>query len=76
MVQKSASTRPLKTALDIIYAGTNFQKSEMRAARGRCKNAGAFGGTFGKAEGGLICNPSFKDQPACQIPMLTRRANM
>jgi hypothetical protein len=25
MVQKSASTRRLKTALDIIYAGTNFQ---------------------------------------------------
>ena len=76
MVQKSASTRPLKTALHIIYAGTNFQKSEMRAARRRRNNAGAFGGTFGKAEGGLICNPIFKDQPACQIPMLTRRANM
>ena len=76
MVQKSASMRRLKTALDIIYAGTNFQKSEMRAARERCKNAGAFGGTFGKAEGGPICNPSFKGQRACQIPMLTRRANM
>ena len=37
MVQKSASMRRLKTALDIIYAGTNFQKSEMRAARERCK---------------------------------------
>ena len=76
MVKISASTKRLKTALDIIYSGTNFQKSEMRAARGRCNNAGAFGGTFGKAEGGPICNPSFKGQRACQIPMLTRRANM
>jgi hypothetical protein len=46
MVPISASQRRLKTALDIIFAGTKFQKSEMRAARERCKNADAFGGGF------------------------------
>jgi hypothetical protein len=46
MVPISASQRRLKTALDIIFAGTKFQKFETLAGRERCKNADAFGGEF------------------------------
>ena len=76
MVPISASQRRLKTDLDIIFAGTKFQKPKTRAGRERCKNADAFGRGFGKAEGGPICNPEFKGQPACQIRKPARRANM
>ena len=37
MVQISGSQWRLKTALDMIYRGSEFQKSETHAARERCK---------------------------------------
>ena len=76
MVPISASQRRLKTALDIIFACTKFQKSKTRAGRERCKNADGFGDGFGKAEGGPICNSGFKGQPVCQIRKPARRPNM
>ena len=77
MVQKSASMRRLKTALDIIYAGTNFQKSEMRAARERCKMRAHSEADFEKLRAAQSVIPTLKanqpvrpesrqDRPTCK----------
>ena len=63
MVPISASQRRLKTALDIIFAGTKFQEPKTRAGRERCKNADAFGRGFGKAEAAQSVIPTLKANP-------------
>ena len=63
MVPISASQRRLKTALDIIYAGTKFQKFETLAGRERCKMRAHSEADFEKLRAAQSVIPTLKANP-------------
>lgn len=63
MVPISASQRRLKTALDIIFAGTKFQKFETLAGRERCKMRAHSEADFEKLRAAQFVTPALKANP-------------